>query len=879
MPLLERSTQLRALHGYAGEAALGNGRLVLVAGEAGVGKSSLVEELEIELAQDPGEGSRAVQWASGSCDGLFTPRPLGPLVDIAGQLGGELEALCQAGAPRDDLFSALLSRAREPGPMLVLVVEDVHWADEASLDMLRFLGRRLRDLRLLLLVTYRDDGLAADDSLRIALGELATQRTTRRVELPTLTANAVASLAQGSGLATDELLRLTGGNPFYLNEILRHGAGELPTSARDAVLAHVARLSDPARRVVEAAALIGSRVEPRLLLAATQASSSTLDELVERGILVEDGARLRFRHEIARLAVEQSTAAHRRTSVHRAVLDALLAEGCDDDAQLAFHAEGAGDAERVLRHAPAAARRARELDSHREALAQFERALRHASGLAPRERAGLYDDLATEASLVDRWSEAAAARQSALTLWRELGERSREGVTLLWLSRALWRLCRGAQAHRAVDEAIAVLEPLGPSPELAWGYAHLADTRMTETRSREALEIATRAQRLAEQLGLPRVLSDALNTAGCALADLGEPWQEPLEQALDVALRGGLQQEAGRAYANLYALHCTWLTLPDGDRYFHEGVAYCDEHDIATFGTCLRGQRALALARSASWDDALRLGRSLLARAGLPSVNRLNPLLSLGTVLARTGRPGAWAHLDEVADLADGLDEPVWIVLARTARAEARWLEGDGEAAAAEIALAERRADGLDPLARGDVALWRRRISGSTEVGFVPHGPHAAQLAGDAPGAATAWDDLGCPYDAALARLDAGDEASVRSALAGFDELGAEPAARLARRALRRLGARSVPAGARASTREHPAGLTLREREVLELICAGATNEQISKRLVISVKTVDHHVSAVLAKLDVGSRREVAEAAARLGIDVRQHGEPIAEPG
>ena len=151
--LLERGAALASLAGYADEARQGDGRLVLVAGEAGVGKSALVEQLQDDLPD--------ARWSWGACDGLFTPRPLGPLFDLAGQLGGELEELCRAGAAREDLFRALLRQVSEPGTLSVLVVEDVHWADEATVDLLRFLGRRLRDAPVLLIATYRDDGLAA----------------------------------------------------------------------------------------------------------------------------------------------------------------------------------------------------------------------------------------------------------------------------------------------------------------------------------------------------------------------------------------------------------------------------------------------------------------------------------------------------------------------------------------------------------------------------------------------------------------------------------------------------------------------------------------------------------------------------------------------
>ena len=220
MQLLEREASLASLADYAREARRGEGRLVLVAGEAGVGKSALVERLHDDVPD--------ARWSWGACDGLFTPSPLGPLFDLASTLGGELEDLCRTGAAREDLFRALLRQVSESGTLNIMVVEDVHWADEATVDMLRFLGLRLRAAPVLLIATYRDDGLAADDPLRIALGDLATQRSTRRVELAPLSAEAVRILAGGSGLEAAALYRLTGGNPFYVTEVVQAGLGVVP---------------------------------------------------------------------------------------------------------------------------------------------------------------------------------------------------------------------------------------------------------------------------------------------------------------------------------------------------------------------------------------------------------------------------------------------------------------------------------------------------------------------------------------------------------------------------------------------------------------------------------------------------------------------------
>jgi len=175
------------------------------------------------------------------------------------------------------------------------------------------------------------------------------------------------------------------------------------------------------------------------------------------------------------------------------------------------------------------------------------------------------------------------------------------------------------------------------------------------------------------------------------------------------------------------------------------------------------------------------------------------------------------------------------------------------------------------PELRSEVTAWRHRVTGAVRPGSTVVGPYSLQVAGDPAGAARQWDDLGCPYDAALALLDATDEALLREAWARLDALGAVAAAQLARRRMRELGVTSIPSGARPTTRANPAGLTRREREVLALICDGHTNDEISGRLFISARTVDHHVSAVLGKLGVGSRKVAAAEAVRRGLVDAQH--------
>jgi DNA-binding CsgD family transcriptional regulator/tetratricopeptide (TPR) repeat protein len=887
--LLERESALAELARLADQARQGDGRLVLVGGEAGVGKTTLVEQFQREL--------RDARWSWGACDGLFTPLPLGPLFDVAGQLGGELAELCAAGADRERLFGALLSQLSAPGTLDIVVVEDVHWADEATVDLLRFLGRRLKGTKALVIATYRDEGLAPGHPLRLALGDLAG--AVRRVLLRPLSADAVRQLSAGGELDPARLYELTGGNPFFVTEVLAAGMHEVPHAARDAVLARAARLSAAPRELLDFAALLGARFDLLAIESLEPGAAGLVDEVLASGLLAEDGLRVRFRHEMARLAVEQAIPAHRRQALHARIMAGLTALGWADDARMAFHAEGAGNNQAVLRYATAAAKRAAELGAHREAFAHYERALRAAealqSGTLPSKtmarlaaaedpelgddpagpggvsadvitRAKLYDGMAREASLIDRWQDAADATSRAIGLWHQAGNRRREGDAMTRLSTVLRWLCRGNDASAMAEAAIEVLTPPGPSAELASAYAERAMQQAGAGDYGQSLRLSDIAIEMAQALGLDAVLSDVLNTRGCVHTLGGGDATPHLREALRIAVAAVLQKQAGRGFGNLYTHYSKRRMFAEAEKVFTEGIAYCQDHDIPAYARCLRGERVALLERSGQWDEAVALGERLLAATATPS-NRQDPLMSLGLVRARRGDERAWECLDEAIANAEGSAEPQYIIAASLARAEARWLAGKPEIARQDAERAAEVVERGSPWDRGGVAAWLRRTGSMRQP---PGGEYAApyqrEADGDPERAAQEWTTLGCRYEAALALAETRDEQLLRAALATFTDLRADAAVRITRQKMRRLGFKSIPAGPRSATKAGPFGLTRREQEILGMLRAGLTNPEIAARLFISPKTVDHHVSAVLGKLGVQSRKAAAAHAARLGI-------------
>src|SRR5438093_11309151 len=440
--LLERERFVDALELAHDDARAGRGRVALLSGEAGGGKTALLRH----FCDDRARSSR-VLW--GACDALFTPRPLGPILDIVPDVGSELRGLVQGDAVPFQVATALIRELRENGPT-ILVLEDVHWADEATLDVLRLLMRRIEQASVLLVASYRRDGVTAAHPLTLVLGETVNGPRALRLQLPPLSPAAVAELAEPHGVDPEALYGVTSGNPFFVTEVLAAQGPDIPEPVRDAVLARVARLSSEARAVLEAIAISTPQAELWLVEALSGPLDSRLDECLESGILDAGEAAVSFRHELARLAVEGSLTPARKLDLHRAALTALTSRGDvqSDLARLADHAEAAQDREAVLRFARAAGDHARSLSAHREAAEQYGRALRFDAGLAPDERAQLLRRRSRECYLTDQAEEAIDALREAAGAYRETGDRLREGETLSRLSGILWCPGRGDEARR-----------------------------------------------------------------------------------------------------------------------------------------------------------------------------------------------------------------------------------------------------------------------------------------------------------------------------------------------------------------------------------------------------------------------------------------------
>ncbi len=847
--LLEREAPLAQLQ--ASLATLGRhgatGCCLLLQGEAGIGKTNLLRHLR---ANAPA----GLSWLVGTCEPWLSPLPLGPLVDVVGELPTSLAQAVRSGAPLRELLLPVLDLLRDARQPRVLVIDDAQWADSATLDLLRFVGRRIGSTHAALVVSYRDDELGVDHPLRGVLASLPAEHT-QRIVLQPLSQAAVEAWAQRAGRAdAASIWRLTAGNPFFVGELLAGAAGGLPATVRDAVLARAAGMPAQARELLDWVCVEPGLMELPLLACVMPSASQALVHGEACGLLRSDGKGVTFRHDLARRALEQSLAPTRRRELHARLLDALATFDASA-ARRVHHAQQAGRLDDVAEWAPRAAAEAAQAGAHRQAASLYGLAL---SGNGAAQRLEWLQARAHAELMCNRHDEAIADRSAALSLARNLGDAEGIGRNQIWLARLHWM--RDGDVVGAlpwVEAAIAGLALQPPGRVLAQAYSTRAHLALAADDLAATQHWGERAVALAESTGDAQVLAHALTNLGAARAFGGalDAGLIELQHGLEIATVRRFHDDAARAYVNIFLVLGNSRQLAAALEWADTGVAYSELHGLDVFTVRLRVRRALARLMAGQWAAA-EADLDEVAQRHSPAPTEAAVAAFVGALLAlRRCQQGARRRLAcAVAQMRQHHVE-LWFTHTAAALAEAAWL--DGEPGAALAAIAEVRPL-PDPWRAGEMAIWRHRCGGGApDIDLLPS-PLAHEVAGRARDAAAAWRQLGAPYDEALALLS-GDRDDLRQALTLLDGLGAEAAARLARRRLRAMGERAVARGLYGHARHDALGLTARERQVLELIGQGLLNREIAAALHRSERTVENHVAALLAKLGVHDRHEAVQ--------------------
>lgn len=855
--LVEREHQLAGLAAAAQAARAGEGTGIAVTGESGAGKSALLDAAVADLT-----GLRVL---SAHCDPLSTPRPLGPFRDLARQ--GGYDAL----APSDEMLlyeycERVLDALRtEP---TVLVVEDLHWADAASIDVLRFLGRRIESAPLLMLLSYRDLEIGSRHVARPLLGDFARLDGLSTIALPALTLDGIRTLLDGSPLAPEQVQAATGGNAFFVTEIAKDPERPLPSSVRDAVLARTVDLTPQHFEVLQLIASAPDRLDDRAL-PLLGIDLPTLRRLEDTALLGRATDGVVFRHDLARQAVESTIPPGGGPGLHTRLLDALEQLEPRDPAVLTHHAVAARDAARAVTYAREAADESVAAGSHTEAAAFLAIALDHLEGAGAGERAQLLLQLAFQQYMTSRLTEAIDNVTSTFPLWQEAGDQA--GLSAAYEAVAIYEYysARRTQAESHAERAAAIADEAGTV--LPYGEARATRGYLAYHRSDAPLvqECLMDSGKIAQEVaaGLLELRTDVVASAA-ALAGGDTEARARLLEHCETARTLGWDELASTVYSNVAYLDVEHGRFRAAGRILEESLPFTFERDIPICRHWQTGVRSRMHFARGLWSAALEDASTVLAADGMPLAT-MWPLLVSALVPLRRGEDLPEGALDRAWGLAEQLDEPLRRLAVTAALAEVCWMTDTTDPRVHEHGadLLARHADALGAAwSLAHLASWLRRLDIPVETpGPVPE-PYRLVQEGRYAEAADHWRMAGDPFAEAMTLTDSSDPDERVRGVKLLDKIGAVGTADRIRADLRNEGVGSIPPRPRASTRDNPAGLTNRQLDVARLVARNLSNAEIAERLYLSRKTVDHHVSAVLTKLALPNRRAVAIGAEELGL-------------
>ncbi|WP_375323514.1 AAA family ATPase [Flagellimonas sp. GZD32] len=863
MELLERDAYMETLNGLFEKIAQHKGHTVFLSGEGGLGKSSLIYSFLGGL-------DRSVKVLKGGCDSLFTPRPLGPLYDLAPDLSMRFNDYLMEESNKALLFSAFLQELKSMGRNMVLIIEDIHWADEASMDLLKFLCRRIHTINCLLIISFRENEIIHKHLFRTIYGEVPPDHYTK-LKLKPLSLGAVKTLAAETRHDYKHVYRLTKGNPFYVTELLAHYDEGIPENIKDAILNVFLKQSETVRRLWEIISIFPGRVNITLIEKLEPDFYDSVESCLASGTLIIKDNFLFFKHELYRTAIEGELSAIKKKRLNQKVLNYLLTKKVEPkNLSLVVHfAKNSQNGELVEKYAPIAGDRAAIQGSHIEACKLFLTAIEYKNDQGE-ELAILYEKAAYECYLTNQTRKAIEEQTKALEIWRELGNNLKIVFSLRFLSRLNWFEGKKREAEYFGLEAINAVEALkGGEPkfikEKALVYSNYSQLKMLSYENKLCLEYGNKAIALAEEINDEEILSHAYNNIGTSLYLEDKVGLDYLKKSLTIALNNKYNEHVARAYTNIISISVENKDYQITRNHIADALEYCDENDLHSWSYYMLTWKARYHFEQCEWGDVEDITRGILKNQHHPPIIRIGALTILGRLLNRKESAAGLEYLLESMDLALNAGEIQRIHPLTIAILEYEWMTGDSE-------YTDELLEELFGLLKkipskihfDELVRWLKRTNRPYDHLLKWFPVYTVDMI-NTRREAERFKNLGCQFEYALGIYALSKEDSYE-AVRIMDGLNLSEVCNFLKNDLRFKGIKSVPRGYRDSTKSNPAFLTKRQLDVLGFLKHGCTNQEIADKLFISPKTVDHHVSAILSKLEVNTRQKAVNEAEKMGI-------------
>jgi ATP/maltotriose-dependent transcriptional regulator MalT len=863
MELIERTEFLNALSTKFENITNGEGHCVFVSGEAGIGKTSLVKAFCMEQKAE-------CNIFQGACDALFTPRPLAPLYDIMWQVNSNMWSDSHSIEERSTLFTEFFRELSIQNKKIIIVFEDIHWADEATLDFIKFFARRITQLQCLFILTYRDNEIHSRHPLRTVLGQLPPDSFTQ-LQLTPLSREAVEKMAVEKGYCGENVYNISGGNPFYVNEILASYSMGVPDNIKNAILSTYNIAGEKTKQVWELLSVIPGNFEVKYLEKFDPLYAAAIENCIDTKILIINNGYINFKHELFRRTIESSLSPLKRISLNKKVLEIHQAvfEQNHEIERIIHHAKNANEYDTVVHYAPIVAKQAASLGAHIEASKLYMTAIEYYQGNDKDVLLGLYESYAYECYLTNQVEDAIIYTVRVLNMWKEKNDTEQKGNSLRFLSRLWWLAGNSANAEKFAWLAIDTLSELPSSTTKAMAYSNMSQLKMLFDQADECIEWGEKAIAIAKELNDEQTLSHALNNVASVYIYMPCSQQKGidlLQQSLAIALKNSFHEHVARAYSNMGSNGLKMKNYPLAKKVLDEGIKYCEERGLESSRSIMLSVKALVELETGDWKKAYSIAERLLNAEQHLSTFTISLWNVMATIKMRSGEEDAVETLFDSTKEAFASTELQRIIPTMVSSLEYEWLTGkpfikkeDFDRAAAMIR------ESIYTIEKNEFFFWAQKagrnylplaeIYEGYDVSCIKKVQQAAML----------WKKAGSPYTQAIILFE-GSEADKKDAIKIVHDLGATAVYEKMKMEMRMSGIKSIPRGIRKSTQLNPALLTGREMDVLQLLKEGLQNKEIGNKLFISPKTVDHHISSILFKLDVNSRAKAVQEAGKLEI-------------